>query len=127
MGWFNFTRKNKTPITTQPSLTNAQQIGKIRMGYGAQSNSATTNRALASGATTAAAAGIGAVWATTAGLSTAQLAAAFSAGAAVTVPVLAPAILGVIVASIFVMRQRGLNKELVSNLYFMAINLIIII
>jgi hypothetical protein len=116
-GWFNWTRKkrNISPVSTLP---NAKQITATRLGYGLQTNNATTTRALASGATTAAAASIGAVWATTAGLSTAQLAAAFSVGAAVTVPALAPAILGVIVASIFVMRQNGLNKELISNLYF---------
>jgi hypothetical protein len=52
------------------------------------------------------------------GLSAANLAAASAVGVSLAIPGLAPASLGVIVACIFVMRQRGLNKELLSNLYF---------
>ena len=108
-----FTRKNKSPLATKP-----ENIAKTRGSYAVNSENATAQRAQASMLSTGAVAGIGSVWAATAGLSAAHLVAASAVGASVAVPALAPAALGVLVACIFVMRQKGLNKELLSNLYF---------
>lgn len=115
-----FTRRQPKVLTSQQpqSQATANNIRQTRVGYGIAANNATAERAQASALTTGAAAGVGSIWAATAGLNAAHLAAASAAGAAVAVPALAPAALGVIVACIFVMRQRGLNKELLSNLYF---------
>ena len=108
-----FTRKNKSPLATKP-----ENIAKTRGSYAVNSENATAQRAQASMLSTGAAAGVASVWSATAGLSAAHLVAASAVGASVAVPPLAPAALGVLVACIFVMRQRGLNKELLSNLYF---------
>ena len=101
-----------------PSPVSGTNIGAKRAEHSLGSNKATTTRALASGGTTAAALGVGAYWASTAGLTTAHMAAGAAVGASVAVPVLMPALLGVMVACVFVMRQKGLNQELISNLYF---------
>jgi len=103
------TRKNKLK---------PENIAKTRLSYAIKSENATGERAQASVLSTGAVAGVGSVWAATAGLSAAHLVAASAVGASLSVPALAPAALGVLVACIFVMRQKGLNKELLSNLYF---------
>jgi hypothetical protein len=114
-----FTRRQPKVLTSQqPPQPSANNIRQTRVGYGTAANNATAERAQASALTTGTAAGVGSIWAATAGLNAAHLVAASAAGASVAVPALAPAALGVIVACIFVMRQRGLNKELLSNLYF---------
>jgi hypothetical protein len=110
-----FTRKAVKPMSSTPS---SEDITKTRLSYGRASENATANRAQASMLTTASAAGVGSVWAATAGISAARLVAASAVGASVVVPPLAPAAIGVMVACIFIMRQKGLNKELLSNLYF---------
>jgi hypothetical protein len=108
-----------SPLTgSSPPPVLGKNIGATRLRYSLDSNEATTTRALASGGTTAAALGVGAYWASTAGLTTAHMAAGAAVGASVAVPVLMPALLGVMVACVFVMRQKGLNQELISNLYF---------
>ena len=107
-----------TGSSPSPSPVSGTNIGATRLRYSLDSNEATTTRALASGGTTAAALGVGAYWASTAGLTTAHMAAGAAVGASVAVPVLMPALLGVMVACVFVMRQKGLNQELISNLYF---------
>ena len=110
---WGFTRKNNKNV-----IPSKENIAKTRLKYVTGSENATKTRAQASIGTSVAAVGVGSIWATTAGISAAHLAAASAVGASIAVPALAPAALGVIIACIFVMRQRGLNKELLSNLYF---------
>jgi len=92
-------------------------VKAARAKYIKGSTDATAERAQASVGTTVAAAGVGSVWAASASISAASLATAGAVGV-ITIPPLAPALLGVMIATIFVLRQRGLNKELLSNLYF---------
>jgi hypothetical protein len=94
------------------------EIGATRGAYGLKSVDATAERAQASVLGSVATAGVGSVWLATAGISAARLVSAAAVGASVVVPPLAPAALGVMVACIFIMRQKGLNKELLANLYF---------
>jgi hypothetical protein len=110
-----FTRKAPKMLSNTPFL---EDVTKTRLSYGKASENATAKRAQASMLTTASAAGVGSVWAATAGISAARLVAASAVGASIVVPPLAPAAIGVMVACIFIMRQKGLNKELLSNLYF---------
>jgi len=93
-------------------------LAKVRGSYAKMSENATAERAQASALTTVTATGTAAYWTAVGSLSAANLAAASAVGVGIAIPGLAPASLGVIVACIFVMRQRGLNKELLSNLYF---------
>lgn len=109
------TRKASPLSKTAPS---DGEIGATRASYGKDSVEATATRAQASVIGTVATAGVGSVWLATAGISAARLVSAAAVGASVAVPPLAPAALGVMVACIFIMRQKGLNKELLSNLYF---------
>ena len=95
----------------------AEAVAGTRAKYAQGALEATELRGQASTGTTIAAAGVGSVWAASAGLSAASLATAGAVGA-VAIPPLAPALLGVMIATIFIMRQKGLNKELLSNLYF---------
>lgn len=93
-------------------------LAKVRGSYAKMSENATGERALASALTTVTATSTAAYWTAAGSLSATTLATASAVGAGIAIPGLAPASLGVIVACIFVMRQRGLNKELLSNLYF---------
>ena len=111
-----FGKKTKVLSSTPPQESN--NIAKIKGKYGKMSVNATGERAQASALTTVTATGYAAYWTAIGGLSAAQLASASAVGVGIAIPGLAPASLGVIVACIFVMRQRGLNKELLSNLYF---------
>jgi hypothetical protein len=111
-----FGKKSKVLSSTPPQESN--NIAKIKANYGKMSVNATGERAQASALTTVTATGYAAYWTAVGGLSAAQLASASAVGVSMAIPGLAPASLGVIVACIFVMRQRGLNKELLSNLYF---------
>lgn len=114
-----FGQKPKKPLSSQNlAYTSPDEIAKIRKGYATAAEEATEARGKASALGTGAAIGVGSVWLATAGISTAHLVAASAVGASVAVPALAPATLGVMIACIFVMRQKGLNKELLSNLYF---------
>lgn len=110
------TKKPKVLSSTAPPEYN--NIAKIKTQYGKMSVNATEERTHASALTTGTATGYAAYWTAVGGLSAAQLASASAVGVGIAIPGLAPASLGVIVACIFVMRQRGLNKELLSNLYF---------
>ena len=92
-------------------------VADTRVRYAQKSINATAERAQASMGTTVAAAAVGSVWAASASLSAASLATAGAVGV-IAIPPLAPALLGVMIATIFVLRQKGLNKELLSNLYF---------
>lgn len=95
----------------------AAEIANNRGKYVGMSLDATAERAQASIGTTVAAAGVGSVWAASASMSAVTLATAGAVGV-IAIPPLAPALLGVMIATIFVLRQKGLNKELLSNLYF---------
>jgi len=106
-----------TNTTRKINVPSAANVGKMRGLYVEKSQSATTNRALANAASTATGLGAGAI-AITASMSAAHLMAASACGLAVSVPPLAPAILGLGILATLILRQRGLNKELASNLFF---------
>lgn len=109
-------KKSKVLSSTPPPKPG--NLAKVRGSYAKMSENATAERAQASALTTVTATGFAAYWTAAGSLSAAQLATAGAVGAGIAIPGLAPASLGVIVACIFVMRQRGLNRELLSNLYF---------
>jgi hypothetical protein len=117
MSLFGFGKKTKV-LSSVPPVLEPENLAKTRGKYAKMSENATEMRAQASAYTSMAATGYAAYWMAAGGLSAANLAAASAVGVSLAIPGLAPASLGVIVACIFVMRQRGLNKELLSNLYF---------
>lgn len=108
----------KTRVLSSTPPPEPENAAKVRGKYATMSVNATEERASASKYTTITATGYAAYWMAAGSLSAANLAAASAVGVSMSIPGLAPASLGVIVACIFVMRQRGLNKELLSNLYF---------
>lgn len=112
----SFGRQAKVLSSTPP--LEAVNLAQTRGSYAKMSENATAQRAQASALTTLTATGYASYWTAVGGLSAASLASASAVGVGASIPGLAPAALGVIIACIFVMRQRGLNKELLSNLYF---------
>ena len=90
-------------------LISPKNIATTRGSYATQAASATTERAVASGMATAGSvvAGSAAVVAVTAAL-----------GLGAAAPPFIPALLGVYIACVFITRQKGLNKELSANLFF---------
>ena len=98
------------------SKTNTTRNQKsIRLAYANQANQATALRSQASMLTAAAAT----TAATTAGVSVSMLATGAALGVTgLAVPPAIPVMIAVMVATSFIMRQKGMNEELRSNLYF---------
>jgi hypothetical protein len=94
---------------------NAKSVLATRLGYAGQANQASSLRSQASmvsavAATTAA---------TTAGVSVSMLATGAALGVTgLAVPPAIPVMIAVMVATSFIMRQKGMNEELRSNLFF---------
>jgi len=97
----------KNPVSSSPP---PNPIAITRLEEATKANDATATRALANVGSTATA-GVG-------GISAAVTVAASMAGVAGLIPPLAPAALAVIIGCLFIIRQKGLNEELASNLYF---------
>jgi len=87
----------------------------IRLAYANQANQATALRSQASMLSSTAAV----TAATTAGVSVSMLATGAALGVTgLSIPPAIPVMIAVMVATSFIMRQKGLNEELRSNLYF---------
>ena len=120
-----FSKKPVTGQNTPPPSPHAQTdtagqyIGKERLGQVIKAGDATALRAVASQGVTVAALSSGAYW-TGSAMSNPIIRAtvASAVGVSVVMPVLMPALIGVLVATLFVLRQKGLNEELATNLYF---------